>query len=89
MYTCNDEARAALFAGFDGFQAAFSAFLAAYAKEKDPSKRSAMATRFAKDVAVPYLDSTKDKLLGALVPPLLAVDAELTKLLRVFGGGEA
>ena len=88
MFATNEEARAALFAGFDGFQAAFSAFLATYAKEKDVSKRSAMATRFAKDVAVPYLDSAKNKLLEAVLPPVLAVDAELTKLLRVFGGEE-
>jgi len=85
MFATNEEARAALFAGFDGFQAAFSAFLATYAKEKDASKRSAMATRFAKDVAVSYLDSAKDELLKSVVPPLLAVDAELARLLRVFG----
>ncbi|MEX2682113.1 MAG: hypothetical protein Q6373_010965, partial [Candidatus Sigynarchaeota archaeon] len=48
MIATNDEARAALFAGFDGFQASFSAFLAAYAKEKDAARRSAMATRFAR-----------------------------------------
>jgi len=89
MFASNDEARAALFVGFDGFQASFSAFLAAYAKEKDASKRSAIATKFAKDIAVPYLDSAKDKLVEALVHPVLAADAELAKLLRVFGGDMA
>ncbi len=88
MFTNNEEARSTLFAGFAEFQASFSTFLAAYAKEKDTSKRSAMATRFAKDVAVPYLDSAKDELLKNVVPPVLAVDAELAKLLRVFGGEE-
>ncbi len=86
MLTNNDEARAALFAGLGGFQASFSAFLAAYAREKDAAKRSALATAFARDVAIPYLDSAKDGLLAALVPPVLAADAEVTKLLRVFGG---
>nr|MDO8085753.1 hypothetical protein [Candidatus Sigynarchaeum springense] len=88
MFSNNDEARSALFARFAGFQASFSAFLAAYTKEKDSSKRSAMATRFARDIAVPYLDSAKDELLRNVVPPVLAVDAELTKLLHVFGGEE-
>ncbi|MEX2714932.1 MAG: hypothetical protein Q6370_001400 [Candidatus Sigynarchaeota archaeon] len=47
-----------------------------------------MATRFARDVAVPYLDSAKDGLLEAILPPVRAVDAELSRLLRVFGGEE-
>jgi hypothetical protein len=87
MFTTNDEARAAMFAGFGGFQATFSAFFAAYAKETDRSKRVALATAFVKDAAIPYLDSAKDGLLSALVPPVLAVDAELSKLFNVFGGG--
>ncbi len=89
MFTTNHEARATLFAGFDKFQASFLAFLAVYAKERDAAKRSAMATKFAKDIVLPYLDSAKDKLLEALVSPLLAVDAEIAKLLRVFEGVDA
>jgi hypothetical protein len=89
MYNNNDEARAALFAGFNGFQAAFTSFLASYAKSGDKAGRAALATAFVKDVAIPYLDTAKDGLLAALVPPVLAVDADLTKLLHVFrGGGE-
>ena len=87
MFVSNDEARAALFAGFDKFQAAFTAFLASYAKSGDKAERSALATAFVKDVAIPYLDTAKDGLLAALVPPMLSIDAELNKLLHVFGGG--
>ncbi len=88
MLRDNKKAREALFAAFDGFQASFSAFLANYAKESNAAKWSAMATKFAKNIAVPYLDSAKDKLLEALVPSVLAADAEIAKLLRVFGGRE-
>jgi hypothetical protein len=87
MYNNNDEARAALFAGFDKFQAAFTAFLASYAKSGDKAERAALATSLVKDVAIPYLDTAKDGLIAALVPPVLATDAELDKLLHVFGGG--
>jgi hypothetical protein len=87
MYNNNDEARAALFTGFSGFQAAFTAFLASYAKSGDKAERTALATAFMKDVAIPYLDTAKDGLLAALVPPMLAIDQELNKLLHVFGGG--
>ncbi len=87
MIASNDEARVALFAGFDKFQAAFTAFLAAYSKETDKAERAALATAFVKEVAIPYLDTAKDRLLDALVPPVLAIDADLTKLLHVFGGG--
>ena len=88
MLSSNDEARAALFAGFGEFQAAFGAFIAAYAKDTDKAKRSALATVFVKDIAIPYLDAAKDGLLARLVPPVLAIDADLTKLLHVFGGGD-
>ncbi|NMC04558.1 MAG: hypothetical protein GYA24_05065 [Candidatus Lokiarchaeota archaeon] len=88
MFASNDEARAALFAGFGEFQASFSAFIAAYASETDKARRAALATAFVKDTAIPYLDSAKDGLLDAIVPPLRAIDADLTKLLRVFGGGD-
>jgi hypothetical protein len=87
MYGNNDEARAALFAGFDKFQAAFTAFLASYADSGDKAGRAALAAAFVKDIAIPYLDTAKDGLLAALVPPLLAVDSDLSKLLHVFGGG--
>jgi hypothetical protein len=87
MFTNNDEARAALFAGFDKFQAAFTTFLASYAKSSDKAERAALATAFVKDVAIPYLDTAKDGLLAALVPPVLAIDADFTKLLHIFGGG--
>ncbi len=89
MYANNDEARSALFAGFGEFQASFTAFLASYAKSGDKAERAALATAFLRDVAVPYLDAAKDGLLAPLVPPVLAADAELTKLLRVFGGDGA
>jgi hypothetical protein len=87
MFTNNDEARAALFASFDKFQAAFTAFLASYERSGDKAERAALATAFVKDVAIPYIDTAKDGLLAALVPPMLSIDAELTKLLHVFGGG--
>ncbi len=87
MYANNDEARAALFAGFDKFQASFTKFLASYAKVADKAERAALATAFVKDVAIPYLDTAKDGLLAALIPPMLAIDADLNKLLHVFGGG--
>ncbi len=86
MYANNDEARATLFADFDKFQAAFTAFLASYAKSGDKADRAALATTFVKDVAIPYLDTAKDGLLAVLVPPVLAIDVDLTKLLHVFGG---
>jgi tRNA A37 threonylcarbamoyltransferase TsaD len=87
MYNNNDEARAALFVSFSGFQAAFTAFLAAYAKSGDKTERTTLATSFVKAVAIPYIDTAKDGLLAAIVPPMLAIDADLTKLLHVFGGG--
>ncbi len=88
MFTSTNDARTTLFGGFDEFQKSFPILLAAYAKEKDTSKRSTLATRFAKDMAVTHLNSAKDGLLKNIVPPVLAVDTKLVKLLRVFGGRE-
>ncbi len=87
MYNNNDDARGALFAGFDKFQAAFTAFLASYAKTTDKAERAALATAFVKDIVIPYIDTAKDGLIATLVPPVLAADAELNNLLHVFGGG--
>jgi hypothetical protein len=87
MFANNDEARAAMFATFGEFQASFSAFIAAYAKEPDKATRSALATAFVKETAIPYMDAAKDGLLAVVIPPMLAIDGDITKLLHVFGGG--
>jgi hypothetical protein len=88
MFASNEEARAALFGGFDGFQARFFAMLDAHAKTIDKTERATLATAFVKEVAIPYLDAAKDALLKEVLPPLLAIDAELGKLGHVFGGVE-
>jgi hypothetical protein len=88
MFTTNDEARAALFGGFDAFQARFFAMLDAHAKTSDDAERATLATAFVKEVAIPYLDGPKDALFKEILPPLLAIDAEIGKLGHVFGGVE-
>lgn len=81
----NDDARKAVFSGFDAFQAQFFAILEAHAKASTARERSTIATRFVKDIMIPYLDTAKDALLKEYAAPLRAIENELAKLLDVFG----
>ena len=85
IFQSNDDARKAMFARFNAFQDEFFSMLAAYTKAADQKEQSAIATRFVKDVVIPYLDSAKELVLGEFMQPLQAITAELSKLLQVFG----
>jgi len=89
MLQSNDDARKAMFSGFNGFQDKFFEMLVAYSKATTSQDRSSIATRFVKDVVIPYLDASKDALLKEYAQPLQAIEAELVKLLQVFGEGSA
>ena len=84
MLQSNEDARKAVFTGFDAFQDTFFAMITAYANATNAQERTAIATRFVKDVAIPYLDASKDALLKEYTQPLQAIEAELAKLLFVF-----
>ena len=99
MFLSNDDARKAVFANFDAFQDTFSALITTYANATTARERAAIATtareraaiatRFVKDVVIPYLDASKDALLKEYAQPLQAIEAELSKLMRVFGEASA
>ena len=89
MFLSNDDARKAVFKGFDAFQDQFSATITAYANATTAQERAAIATRFVKSVVIPYLDASKDALLKEYAQPMQAIEAELAKLLRVFGEASA
>ncbi|HME51809.1 MAG TPA: hypothetical protein VKM55_06300 [Candidatus Lokiarchaeia archaeon] len=85
MILSNDDARKAVFSGFDGFQEQFFATLATYSKASTTQERTGIATRFVKEVVIPYLDTAKDSLLKEYSSSMRVIEGELSKLLDVFG----
>lgn len=89
MLLSNDDARKAVFAGFDAFQDKYFAMITSYVNATTAQERTSIATRFVKDVVIPYLDASKDALLTDFAQPLQAIESELAKLLHVFGEASA
>ncbi len=85
MLLSNEDARKLVFSGFAAFQEAFHAMIKAYVTATTAKDRAAIATRFVKESMIPYLDNAKDALLADYAPRIDAIEAELTKLLGVFG----
>nr|MDO8110846.1 hypothetical protein [Candidatus Sigynarchaeota archaeon] len=89
MIASNENARKALFKDFDAWQERFFAMLATYGRVSTPTERTSIATKFIKEITIPYLDTAKDGLVKAIVPAIEGLDAELGKLLHIFGEGDA
>nr|MDO8115062.1 hypothetical protein [Candidatus Sigynarchaeota archaeon] len=89
MIASNEDARKVLFKDFDAWQEKFFAMLGGYGRASTPAERTAIATKFIKEITIPYLDTAKDSLVKAILPAVENLDAELGKLLHVFGEGDA
>ena len=89
MFLSNNDARKAVFTTFNAFQDQFFAMITKYANVTAARERTAIATRFVKDIVILYLDASKDALLKEYAHPLQAIEAELAKLLDVFGEASA